>query len=51
MQITMISMANFLIFVVRFLNNWLVNVAETLTDILKYYVLQTTTNEFAKCML
>ena len=42
------------IFVVWLLNNWLVDVAETFTDNLKcyeYYVLQTTADKFAKCML
>ena len=44
-------MGNLVIFGVWLLNNWLVNVAETFTNILKYYVLQTTANKFAKCML
>ena len=40
-------MGNLVIFVVGLLNNWLVKVAETFTDILNYYVLQTTANKFA----
>ena len=44
-------MANLVIFVVWLLNNWLVKVAETFTDILKYYILQMIANEFAKFML
>ena len=47
----LISKGNFAIFVVWSLNNWLVNVAETFTDVLKYYVLQTIANKFAMCML
>ena len=39
------------IFVVWLLNNGLVKVAETFTDILKYYILQLTADKFAKCML
>ena len=38
---------NLVIFVVGLLNNWLVKVTETFTDILNYYVLQTTANKFA----
>ena len=33
-------------FVVGLLNNWLVKVTETFTDILNYYVLQMTANKF-----
>ena len=40
-------MGNLVIFVVGLLNNWLVKVTETSTDILHYYVLQTAANEFA----
>ena len=40
-------MGNLVIFVVGLLNNWLVKVNETFTDILNYYVLQTTANKFA----
>ena len=40
-------MGNLVIFVVGLLNSWLVKVAETFTDILNYYVLQTTANKFA----
>ena len=39
------SMGNLVIFVMRLLNNWLV--IETFTNILNYYVLQTTANKFA----
>ena len=39
------------IFVVWLLINWLVNVADILTDILTHYVLQMTPAKFAKCML
>ena len=39
------SMVNLVIFVVRLLNNWLVKVAKTFTDILNYYVLQMTANK------
>ena len=37
-----LSSGNFVIFEVWLVNNWLMNVAETFTDILKYYVLQIT---------
>ena len=37
--------------VVLLLINWLVNVAETFTDILKHYVLQTTVMKFMNYML
>ena len=47
MQITIDFYGNLVIFVVGLLNNWLVKVAETFTDILNYYVLQTTANKFA----
>ena len=40
-------MGNLVIFVVGLLSNWLVKVTETFTDILNYYVLQTTANKFA----
>ena len=40
-------MGNLVIFVVGLLDNWLVKVTETFTDILNYYVLQTTANKFA----
>ena len=40
-------MGNLVIFVVGLLNNWLVKVTETFTDIMDYYVLQTTANKFA----
>ena len=40
-------MEHLVIFVVPVLDNWLVKVTETFTDILKYYVLQTTANKFA----
>ena len=40
-------MRNLVIFVVGLLNNWLVKVAETFTDIFNYHVLQTTANKFA----
>ena len=50
MQIAIDYYENLVIFVVWLLNNWLVNVAESLTDVLKY-VLQTTANKFAMCML
>ena len=49
--IPLISMGNLINFVVWLLNNWLVNVVETFTDILKYYGLHTIANKFAKCML
>ena len=39
-------MGNLVIFVVGLLDNWLVKVTETFTDILNYYVLQTTANKF-----
>ena len=39
-------MGNLVIFVVELLNNWLVKVTETFTDILDYYVLQMTANKF-----
>ena len=31
--------------------NWLANVAETLTDILKHYFLQVNSAKYVKCML
>ena len=40
-------MGNLVIFVVGLLKNWMVKVTETFTDILNYYVLQTTANKFA----
>ena len=40
-------MENLVIFIVGLLDNWLVKVTETFTDILNYYVLQMTTNKFA----
>ena len=40
-------MGNLVIFVVGLLDNWLVKVTETFTDILNYYVLQMTANKFA----
>ena len=40
-------MGNLVIFVMQLLNNWLVKVTETFTNILNYYVLQTTANKFA----
>ena len=33
-------------FLVGLLDNWLAKVTETFTDILNYYVLQTTANKF-----
>ena len=48
MQIALILMGNLVTFVVRFLNNWLVNVAETFRHL---KILQTTANKFAKSML
>ena len=44
-------METWVIFVVWLLINWLVNVGETFTDILKHYFLQTNAVKFAKCML
>ena len=46
-RLSLISMGNLVIFVVGLLGNWLVKVTETFTDILNYYVLQTTANKFA----
>ena len=43
-------MGNLVIFVVGLLNNQLVKVTETFTDILNYYVLETTANKFAVCV-
>ena len=40
-------MGNLVIFVMRLLNNWLVKVNKTFTNILNYYVLQMTANKFA----
>ena len=40
-------MGNLVIFLVWLLNNQLVKVTETFTDILNYYVLQMTANKFA----
>ena len=51
LQITnLISMENLASFVVRLLNNWLVNVGKTFTDILQHYVLQMSANKFAVCI-
>ena len=45
-------MENMIILEVWLLNNWLVNVDETSTDILKYDVLQMTASKFTNwCML
>ena len=44
-------MGTWVIFVVLLLINWLMNVAETVTDILKHYVLKTTPPKLAKCVL
>ena len=46
-RLPLISMGNLVIFVVGLLDNWLVKVTETFTDILNYYVLQTTADKFA----
>ena len=40
-------MGNLVIFVMQLLNNWLVKVTETFTNVLNYYVLHTTANKFA----
>ena len=40
-----------IIFVMRILNNWLVNVAETFTDILKHYDFQMAAAKFVKNVL
>ena len=40
-------MENLVIFVVGLLDNWMVKVTKTFTDILKYYVLQTNANKSA----
>ena len=45
----LISLEALVIFVVLLLINWLGNVAETFTDILKHYVLKTTPPKLAKC--
>ena len=39
-------MGKLVIFIVGLLNNWVVKVTETFTDILNYYVLQMTANKF-----
>ena len=39
-------MGNLVIFIVELLNNQLLRVTETFTDILNYYVLQMTANKF-----
>ena len=44
-------MGNLVIFGVWLLINHMVNVAETFTNILKYYFLQTNIVKFVKCML
>ena len=44
-------MGTWVIFGVWLLINRMVNVAETFTDILKHYFLQTNLVKFAKCML
>ena len=44
-------METLVIFVVWLLSNQLVNVAETFTDVLKYYFLQLNTVQFTKSML
>ena len=49
-RLPLISMGNLVIFVVWLLNNRLVNVAETLTDILKERVPWTTVNKFVNKM-
>ena len=41
------SIGNLVIFAVGLLDNWMVKVTETFTEILNYYVLQTTANKFA----
>ena len=40
-------MGNLVIFVMQLLNNWLVKVTESFTNILNYNVLQTTAYKFA----
>ena len=44
-------METLVIFVVCLLSNQLVIVAETFTDVLKYYFLQTNAVKFTNCML
>ena len=47
----MISKETLVIFVVSLLSNQMENVAETFTDVLKYYFLLMNAVKFMKCML
>ena len=44
-------MGTWIMFVVWLFINWLVNVVETFTGILKYYFLQMNAAKFVKCIL
>ena len=47
----LISMETGVTFVVWLLINWLVNLAETFTNVLKHYFLEMNAAKFVKCML